>query len=421
MVYVVSKSGKPLMPTERYGKVRRMLKNGEAVVIKRVPFTIQLQYDSKEYTQDLTLGVDAGSKKVGLSVSSDEKEVFSGELELRNNITNLLSVRKASRKGRRNRKTRYRKARFDNRRKSEGWMAPSIQNKIDSHLKIINDLKKILPISKIIIEVASFDTQKLKADIEGLQTPEGIDYQHGEQLGFWNVREYILHRDNYTCQCCKGKSGDKVLNVHHIESRKTGGNSPGNLITLCEYCHKEYHEGKVKLPDVIKRKASMRDAAFMGIMRWAFYNKLKEMYHGEVSMTYGYITKNTRIQNGIQKTHAADALCIAGHPKAIRASEFYNIKKVRCHNRQIHKMTFLKGGNRKRNQASYLVKGFRLFDRIMFDGKECFIVARRNSGFFNLRKLNGESVNPSVSYKKLILLSKAKKYLWERKTVDLVD
>lgn len=415
MVYVVSKSGKPLMPTERYGKVRRMLKNGEVVVIKRVPFTIQLQYDSKEYTQDLTLGVDAGSKKVGLSVSSKEKEVFAGELELRNDIVNLLSTKRESRRTRRNYKTRYREARFDNRKKPKGWLAPSVQNKINSHLKIVGDLKKILPISKIVVEVASFDTQRLKADIEGLQTPQGIDYQHGEQFGFWNVREYILHRDNHTCQCCKGKSGDKVLNVHHIESRKTGGNSPGNLITLCEYCHKKYHEGKVKLPDVIKRKASMRDAAFMGIMRWAFYNKLKEMYHDEeVSMTYGYITKHTRIQNGIQKTHAADALCIAGHPKAIRASEFYNIRKIRCHNRQIHKMTISKGGVRKRNQAPYLVKGFRLFDRVLFDSQECFIFGRRSSGYFDLRKLNGEKVSPCASYKKILLLSKAKKYLWER-------
>ena len=121
-VYVISKSGKPLMPTERYGKVRRMLKNGEAVVIKRVPFTIQLQYDSKEYTQNLTLGVDAGSKKVGLSVSSEKKEVFSGELELRNNIVRLLSTRKELRGVRRYRKTRYRKVRFKNRKKSEKWL-----------------------------------------------------------------------------------------------------------------------------------------------------------------------------------------------------------------------------------------------------------------------------------------------------------
>ena len=92
------------------------------------------------------------------------------------------------------------------------------------------------------MEVASFDIQKIK-------NPEitGGEYQQGEQLNFWNVREYVLFRDNHTCQYCHGKSGDKVLNVHHLESRKTGGDAPNNLITLCETCHKKYHEGKIQL------------------------------------------------------------------------------------------------------------------------------------------------------------------------------
>ena len=107
---------------------------------------------------------------------------------------------------------------------------------------------------------------------------------------FWNTREYVLFRDGHTCQCCKGKSKDEILNVHHIESRKTGGDAPNNLITLCKSCHTGYHKGDVKLPKTIHRGMSFRDASFMGIMRWALYEKLKTTY-SDVKLTYGYITK----------------------------------------------------------------------------------------------------------------------------------
>ena len=176
-----------------------------------------------------------------------------------------------------------------------------------------------------------------------------------------------MFRDSHTCQCCKGKSKDKILNVHHIESRKTGGNSPNNLITLCETCHKGYHNGTVKLPTTIKRGMSFRDATFMGIMRWSFYNRLKEIYLN-VSMTYGYITKNIRIENNLPKEHYIDARCISGNPNAEPLGYYFYQKKVRCHNRQIHKVNILKGGKKKLNQASYLVKGFRLFDMVKYDG-----------------------------------------------------
>ena len=172
------------------------------------------------------------------------------------------------------------------------------------------------------------------------------EHQQGEQLGFWNVREYVLFRDNHTCQCCKGKSKDKILNVHHIESRKTGGNAPNNLITLCETCHKGYHNGTVKLPKTIKRGMSFKDAAFMGIMRWSFYNRLKEIYPN-VFMTYGYITKNTRVKYNLPKEHYIDARCISGNPNAEPLGYYFYQKKVRCHNRQIHKAKILKGGKKK--------------------------------------------------------------------------
>ena len=388
-------------------KARKLLKQGKAKVVKREPFTIQLLYATGETKQDITLGVDAGSKIIGLSATTDKQELFSAEVELRNDIVDLLSTRREFRRTRRNR-LRYRKPRFLNRvySKNKGWLAPSVENKIQTHLKIISKIHEILPISKIIIEVASFDIQKIKnPDIEGEQ------YQQGEQLGFWNVREYVLWRDGYKCQGKKGCK-NKILNVHHIESRKTGGNSPSNLITLCESCHKDYHAGKLKLN--LKRGQSFKDTAFMGIMRWTFYNRLKEIY-SNVKITYGYITKNTRIQNNLPKKHRIDALCISGNPNVKRLDYWYYIKQVRRHNRQIHKANILKGGKKKLNQAPYLVKGFRLFDKVKYKGEECFIFGRRSSGYFDLRKLDGTVIHRSANCKDLKLISKAKTLLWERR------
>lgn len=411
MVYVISQNGQPLMPTENHVKVRILLKNKKAKVIKRCPFTIQLAYDSTNYTQNITLGVDSGSKHIGLSATTRNKVLFESDVELRNDIVNLLSTRRQNRRTRRNRKTRYRKPRFNNRRRKEGWLAPSVQNKVDSHLTVIRKVHEILPITKVIVEVASFDIQKMKNP-----TISGTEYQQGEQLDFWNVREYVLFRDSHICQCCKGKSKDKILNVHHIESRKTGGDAPNNLITLCETCHTGYHKGIIKLPKTIHRGMLFKDATFMGIMRWAFYNKLKEIYPN-VSLTYGYITKNTRIRNSLPKEHYIDARCISGNPKAISDGMVYYQKKVRCHNRQIHKNTILKGGIRKRNQASYDVMGFRLFDKVKWKGQNCFIFGRRSTGRMDLRLLNGTKINASVGYKNLKIIEMRKNYLIEQRKV----
>ena len=411
MVYVISKNGQPLMPTENHAKVRVLLKSKKAKVIKTCPFTIQLAYDSTHYTQEITLGVDSGSKHIGLSATTKSKVLFESDIELRNDIVNLLSTRRQNRRARRNRKTRYRKIRFDNRRRKEGSLAPSIQNKVDSHLTVIRKVHEILPVTKIIVEVASFDIQKIKNP-----TISGTEYQQGEQSDFWNVREYVLFRDCHTCQCCKGKSKDKILNVHHIESRKTGGDAPNNLITLCETCHTGYHKGIVKLPKTIHRGMSFKDASFMGIMRWAFYSKLKEIYPN-VSLTYGYITKNIRIRSCLPKEHYIDARCISGNPKAISDGTVYYQKKVRCHNRQIHKNTILKGGIRKRNQAPYDVMGFRLFDKVKWKGQNCFIFGRRSTGRMDLRLLNGTKINASVGYKNLKIIEMRKNYLTEQRKV----
>ena len=398
------------MPTERFGKVRRLLKNSLAHVVCRIPFTIQLDYDTTDYTQPVSLGVDAGSKHIGISATTSEKEMYAADVELRNDIVDKLSTRREQRRTRRSR-LRYRKARFNNRisSKRKGWLAPSVENKIQTHLTVVEKIHKFLPITNIVVETTSFDIQKINNP-----SISGSEYQQGEQLDFFNVREYVLFRDNHICQHCKGKSKDKVLNVHHIESRKTGGDSPKNLITLCETCHKAYHRGEFELN--VKRGKSFRDAAFMGIMRWSLYDRLKNIYP-DVSMTFGYITKNTRITNNLPKEHYVDARCISGNPVAKPLGYYFYQKKVRCQNRQIHKANFLKGGRKKLNQAPFLVKGFRLFDLVEYQKDLYYIFGRRSNGSFDIRKLDGTKVNKgSINCKYLRLISTRKSILIEKRT-----
>ena len=409
LVYVININGQPLMPTSRCSKVRKLLKNGQAKVVKRVPFTIQLLYETTNIVQEVTLGVDCGSKVVGVSATTKDKELhsqelYSGEFELRNDVVELISEKRQYRKSRRNRKTRYRKPKFQNRKRKDNWLAPSDNQKINSHIKIVDELHKILPIKNIIIEVAQFDIQKINNPLI-----EGTMYQQGQQLDFFNVREYVLFRDNHTCQNPKCKHKDDILNVHHIESRKTGGNSPSNLITLCETCHNKYHKGEIKID--FKRSQSFKDATFMGIMRWNVYNKLKEIYPN-VFITYGYITKNLRITNNLPKEHRIDAMCISGNIVKPNDTYYYNAFK-RKHNRQIHKVNFIGGHIRKLNQTPYLVKGFRLFDLVEYDNKLCYIFGRRTSGYFDIRKLNGEKISAGISYKKLKLIQPRKTILTE--------
>lgn len=393
MIYVLDIAGRPLMPTKRYGKVRHLLRNGRAVCVRRTPFTIRLQYEVPGFVQDVTLGVDTGSKTVGLSASTDTKELYRSEVTLRNDIVNLISTKRESRRTRRSRKLRHRAARFDNRRKTEGWLAPSVRQKVDSHIRAIDLVCTILPVKKIVVEVAQFDTQLLKnPDITGEQ------YQQGEQLGFWNIREYVLFRDNHQCQHCHGRSKDNILNVHHLESRKTGGNSPDNLITLCETCHKAYHRGEIELK--VKRSSqSLRDAAFMSIMRWAVYKKLKSAYsEKDVRLTYGYLTKKKRIDNGIEKTHSTDAFCIAGNLKAKRLDDITVGRCVPRHSRSLHVFVPTRGGKRRSAIASHWIGKSHLqrFDTVRYEGKEC-LISGSTGGRPTLKNIDWTKATPSTS------------------------
>ncbi|HCN59007.1 MAG TPA: HNH endonuclease [Exiguobacterium sp.] len=401
-VFVLNHHGEPLMPCKP-SKARKLLNNGKAKLVKQTPFTIQLLFGSSGYKQEISLGVDAGTKHIGFSATTSTKVLLEGEVQLRTDIQDLLATRRAMRSARRSRKTRYRQARFLNRKKPKGWLAPSVQHKVDAHLKLVRMIHRLLPIKHLTIEVAQFDIQKIKSpDISGDL------YQKGDQLGFWNVREYVFFRDKHICQHCKGKSKDKILNVHHIESRHTGGDSPDNLLTFCETCHKKIH--KENLEHLFQRKSrSFRDATQMTVMRW-FNNAVKETYP-YVKLTYGFLTKNIRIQNGLEKRHAVDARCISGNPLSEEPNVSYLFRQVRANNRQLHKMTIGKKGKRKANKAERFVRGYQLFDKVHYEGQTCFVFGRRKTGYFDLRTLQGVRVHKCASHKKLTLLERATTWL----------
>ncbi len=397
-VYVLNIRGCPLMPTTPR-KARILLQEEKAKVIRRTPFTIQLTSATGETKQDLTLGIDSGYEYIGLSVLTETKELYSAEVQLRTDMVKLNSERRMYRRARRSRNTWYRQPRFDNRKKPEGWLASSIQHKMDSHIKLINKVKSILPITRITIEVAAFDIQKIKnPDISG------VEYQNGVQKDSWNVREYVLYRDNHTCQSCHGKSGDPILETHHIVSRQVGGDSPANLLTLCQRCHEKVSKGKLKLD--IRIPIGFKPETFMSMVRWKLVNLLREAGN-IVSHTYGYITKNNRIALGLEKSHSTDAFVIAGGTVQERSLRPFLIKQVRKCNRKLFK------GDRShiKNTAPRFIHGFQRFDKVLWNKIECFIFGRRKTGYFDLRQLNGTKVNLSAKAAGLTLLQSAGTFL----------
>ena len=363
MVYVLNLEEKPLMPTNN-AKARILLKKQKAKVVNVKPFTIQLLYQTTEYKQPITLGIDSGYLNIGFSAVTDNKELLVGEVKLLKGMKNRLLERSQYRRIRRSR-LRYRKARFDNRAstKKKGWLAPSIQHKLDSHVKFIDSIYDILPVTKLNIEVANFDIQKIKNP-----NIKNEEYQQGEQMGFWNIREYILHRDNHKCQNpnCKNKSDNQILEVHHIKFKSEGGtDSPNNLITLCNKCHTSPNHKKGKfLYDWMVEKKKVRgfqDATFMSIIRWRLFNHLKEKYQN-VNITYGYVTKNHRIKYNIEKTHYNDAFAIANGINQIRNEDIYTVEQSRLNNRSLEKFydaKYIDLRNNKKTSASELNNGRR--------------------------------------------------------------
>lgn len=322
-VYVLNMRGEPLMPiTPR--KARILLKEKKAKVRDRTPFTIQLNYSTGESKQSIILGIDSGYSFIGFSANTEKRELISGEVELRKNISKLITTKSMYRRNRRNRLW-YRKPRFLNREKCKGWLAPSIQHKLDTHLRFIKKIEKILPITKTIVEIANFDTQKM-------QNPEikGVEYQQGELWGY-ELREYLLEKWGRKCAYCK--KTNIPLEIEHIIPKSRGGsNRVSNLTLSCRECNqkkgdmtaKEFGYSRVQG----KAKQSLKSTPFMNLVRTRIVDLLK------CEKTYGYITKHDRIKLGLKKSHVNDAFVIARGVNQERCIP-YIVKQIRRNNRSI--------------------------------------------------------------------------------------
>jgi hypothetical protein len=383
MVYVINYDGKPLMPCTPV-IARLLLKQGKAKCVKRTPFTIKLLYQATNYTQDITLGIDTGSSKIGSSAVKENGDVvYLSQVEIRNDISDSIKQRSKYRRNRRNRKTRYREARWLNRKNSikTGRFSPTMISKINSHLREIKFVQSILPITKIILETATFDPHALK-------NPTVLSnkwlYQKGINYGFANIKAYVLDRDNYTCQHCKGKIKDSKLEVHHIIFRKNGGSDEQeNLIVLCKTCHDNLHDGKIFLKGG-KIKGQLKHATQMNSIRQQLLRLV------ECEETFGFITKEHRQLMNLSKEHYIDAVVIASQGNNISFKTSQVLFK-KCVSDGDYQQT--KGMRSEQKIPTNKIMGFRKFDKVKYLGREYFIKGRMSSGFAILMDIKGNKID----------------------------
>ena len=390
MVYVISQDGKPLMPCSN-SIARLLLKQSKAKVKKREPFTIKLTYETTNYTQDLTLGVDTGSGTIGTSVSKDNGDIiYMSEVVIRNDITGKMTQRAKYRRNRRNRKARYRKARWLNRANSikNDRFSPTMQSKLHSHVKEIEYIKFILPITEMVFETGQFDTHLMKNPNLANPKIKHWGYQKGINYGFENTKAMVLNRDNYTCQYCKGKHKDSKLEVHHILFRSQGGSDEeSNLIALCHTCHKDLHSGKINPKLSGKVKGNLKYATQMNSIR----KQLFKLYPDAVE-TFGYVTKANRLLLGIDKEHYYDACTIATQGNIFTVKS--NLYKKKCISDGDFQKT--KGIRSEQPIITDKICGFRKFDKVRYFGNKYFIKGRMSTGYAVLMDIDGNKVDFSA-------------------------
>ena len=392
LVYVLKQNGQPFMPTERFSKVRRLLKEGKAKVVRREPFTIRLLYEPEtDVVQECYCGVDTGSKHIGVAVVGNDKVLYQSQTELRSDIKIKMDAKRSSRRSRRNRKTRYRKKRFLNRRNSirKDRLSPSVRHKVHAHIDEIEFCKKILPVSDLILEVSQFDTALMKNPSLMNEKVRHWGYQKGFNYGYSSRRSAILHRDNYTCQCC-GKKNCR-LEVHHIKFRRDSGtDDEENLITLCEDCHKGVHDGTVVLNKKPKNSKNLKYATHMSIIR----SRLLKEYPNAIE-TFGFITAENRNHLKLRKDHYIDACVIASG-----GLEFKELDVI-FYKRRVPKGDYqlCKGIRGEQRIPTSKICGFRKFDKVRYLGKEYFIKGRMSSGFAIFMNIFGEKVDFSSAPK----------------------
>jgi len=400
LVFVKNKHGEKLMPCKP-SKARKLLKQNKAKIVQYEPFTIQLLHGSSGYKQPVDIGIDLGAKHVGVAIQSGNKVISKGEIELRNDIKSNIDTRRIYRKSRRNRKTRYRKPRFDNRKRPNDWLPPSIQSRIDNTFHWIDKFISLVPNPNLNIEVGKFDVQKMiNPEIEG------VDYQQGQTYGYYNVRYYVLARDNYTCQVCKKKG--KILQTHHIIYKSHGGSDrTDNLITVCTDCHT--HENHQK--DGIfhkwminnKKIPSYKEIPFMNIIRQRVFKK-----YPNANIVYGSWTTPRRKELGLEKTHYNDALVISGIEKDfIDNTSIFKIKQFRKKKRSLHEATARKGRKepnrtqKRNNKNTKYSKGYHLNDKVKVFDKVGFISGFTTGGCY-VKDIEGNYITiPNKNYKQV--------------------
>lgn len=344
-VFVKNMRGKPLMPCSQR-KARLLLKEGKAKIIGYKPFTIQLLQSTGETVQEVRLGVDTGAKHIGIAATSSNKVLTKGEIELRDGIHEGMVSRSILRKSRRNRKTRYRKARFLNRKRKDGWLPPTVQSKLNATFLWIDRFSELLPNPILYIEVGKFDIQKMiNPDISNKE------YQNGQCAGYYDVRYFVFARDNYTCQVCKKRN--KILNTHHIVYKTEGGTDRAdNLITVCTDCHtSENHKfGGILYNWMIKQKKvkQYKEATFMNIVRKRTFSK-----YPDAIITYGSETSSYRKELGLDKTHYNDAIAISKIENIKEnPNEYFYIKQFRKKKRSLHESIPTRGRKKEKNTSA---------------------------------------------------------------------
>ncbi len=303
------KPSEPIHPAS----ARLLLKQGKAAVFRLYPFTIILKEEVKETTKTLTLKIDPGSKTTGIAILQGHKVIFGAELTHRGQtIKASLESRRSLRRGRRNRHTRYRQARFLNRTRPEGWLAPSLQHRVSTTLTWLKKLIRFAPVSAISQELVRFDLPQI-------ENPEisGVEYQQGELFGY-EVREYLLNKWERKCAYCGVENVS--LQVEHIHPKAKGGtNRISNLCLACEKCNQQkgtqlIEQFLAKKPDVLNRiltqaKKPLKDAAAVNSTRWELFKQLKALGL-PVNTGSGGLTKFNRTRLNLPKTHWLDAACV---------------------------------------------------------------------------------------------------------------
>jgi 5-methylcytosine-specific restriction endonuclease McrA len=401
-VFVLSQTGQPLMPTTPR-RARLFLHTRRARVVHREPFTIQLRFETTTYTQPATIGVDTGSQTVGIAATANREVIFQAEMPLRTNISGKLTQRRQYRRTRRSRKTRYRAARWANRRRPSGWLPPSLRARADATVKAVRFVARILPIGQINVEIGSFDAQKM-------QNPEisGVSYQQGQLQGYL-LREYLLAKWQRQCAYCQ--TSGVPLQVEHLVPKSRGGSDrASNLVIACDACNKRKGTRTAEefgYPEIqAQARVPLKDAAHVSSIKTAVVQPLAQQFGSErVAVTYGYETKYQRIQVlNLPKSHANDAVAIACAIGEV-VKPLTLVYQLRCVPRGNYQMYNGKHSEHK-VWAPRKVKGWKLYELVEAKGQMGYIGGRRVNGAFVVKDVISGKALVEVTPRKLVRLAR---------------